>query len=239
VHDVVGHLILGAELYSNAVRRGLQSDTAPLDGWPAAGSVNAASAGPLLDRWSVARRQDLGADLLPTFHTTSAQLQHVLEGVSPRAWEMVCYHPAGLLPARLFVDLRLTEVVMHGWDIRSRFEPATTLAPESLPAFLDVLTTAIGWAFWPGPPRTHPVRYRFVLSGTPGRCLDIVVGGEGVHMEAESADHAHVLYRCRPETFVLVMYGRLSVTDAMAQGRLTVDGDATLVTAFAQWFRGV
>lgn len=128
---------------------------------------------------------------------------------------------------------------MHGWDICSRFEPAATLAPESLPTFLDVLTTAIGWAFWPGAPLTRPVRYRFALTGTPARCLDIVVSREGVHMEARSADHAHVLYSCRPETFVFVMYGRLTLTDAIAQGRLTVDGDTALVTAFAQWFRGV
>jgi uncharacterized protein (TIGR03083 family) len=239
VHDVVGHLILGAELYTNAVMRGLQGDTTPLEGWPAAGSVNAASAAPLLDQLSVARRQDLGADLLPTFHATTAKLQRVLAGVSPPAWETVCYHPAGLLPVHFFVILRLTEVVMHGWDIRSRFEPAATLAPESLPAFLDVLTAAIGWAFGPDVPPANPVRYRFALTGTYARCLDIVVSREGVHLEASSADHADVLYSCSPETFVFVMYGRLTLTDAMAQGRLQVDGDTPLVTAFAQWCRGV
>src|SRR5262245_48517033 len=111
VHDVVGHLILGAELYTNAVMRGLQGDTTPLEGWPAAGSVNAASAAPLLDQLSVARRQELGADLLPAFHATAAQLQHVLAGVRHPAWDTIGYHPAGLLPVQLFVDLRLTEVV--------------------------------------------------------------------------------------------------------------------------------
>jgi uncharacterized protein (TIGR03083 family) len=239
VQDVVGHLIVGAELYTHVVRRGLHSDVTPLHGWPAAGSVNAASAAPLLAQLSVARRQELGGHLLPTWDATSAQLQHVLAGVRQQAWDTACYHPAGLLPARFFVDLRLTEVVMHGWDIRSRFESTATLMPASLPTFLDVLTTAIGWAFWPGTPPLHPVRYRFVLTGTPGRCLDIVVSDQGAHMEASNADHAQVLYRCCPETFVFVMYGRLCVTDAIAQGRLQVDGDTPLVTAFAQWFRGV
>jgi uncharacterized protein (TIGR03083 family) len=239
VHDVVGHLIVGAELYTKVVTRGLRGEATPLDGWPTAGSVNAASAAPLLAQLSVARRQELGKELLPTFDATSTQLQQVLAGVYPQAWETACYHLAGVLPVRFFVDLRLTELVMHGWDICSRVEPGATLTPASLPAFLDVLTTAIGWAFWPGTPLPRPVRYRFVLTGTPDRCLDIVVSKEGARLQASSTDHSHVLYRCCPETFVLVMYGRLSMTDALAQGRVHVDGDTTLVTAFSQCFRGV
>jgi hypothetical protein len=128
---------------------------------------------------------------------------------------------------------------MHGWDIRSRFESTAALAPESLPVFLDVLTAAIGWAFWPGTSPAQPVRYRFVLTGTPERCLDIVVDREGARLEEGSTDYAHVRYRCCPETFVFVMYGRLGVMDAMAQGRLQVDGDTTLMAAFTQWFRGM
>jgi hypothetical protein len=235
----VGHLILFAEFYTHTVVRGLQGDTTPLPGWPAAGTVTAASAAPLFDQWSVTRRLALGDDLLPTFHATSAHLQQVLAGVPPRAWDTVCYHPAGLLPVQFFVDLRLTEVVMHSWDIRSRFAPAATLAPESLPIFLDVLTAAIGWAFWPEAPPAHPIRYRFALTGTYASDLDIVVSQEGARMEAGSTDPAQVCLRCAPETYVLVMYGRLTLADAIMQSRLTVNGDPPLVTAFAQWFRGV
>ena len=239
VHDVVGHLILGAELYTQVVMRGLQGDVSPLQGLPAAGSVNAATASPLFAQWSVARRQALGTDLLSTFHATCAQLQQVLTGVQPQAWATPCYHPAGVLPVQVFVDLRLTEVVMHGWDIRSRFEPAATLAPESLATFLDVLTAVIGWAFWPDVPPATPVRYRFALTGTPSRDLDIVVGQEGVRLEASSTVPAQVYGRCRPETFVFVISGRLSLADAVTQGRLSIEGDSALVTAFTQWFRGV
>jgi uncharacterized protein (TIGR03083 family) len=116
VHDVVGHLILGAELYIDSVRRGLQGDTPPLDGWSVAGEANAASAAPLLAQWSIARCQALDGDVLQTWHATSVQLQHVLAGVRQQAWDTPCYHPAGVLPAGFCVALRLTEVVMHGWD---------------------------------------------------------------------------------------------------------------------------
>jgi uncharacterized protein (TIGR03083 family) len=114
MRDVVGHLILGAELYTHVISRGVQGDTAPLAGLPPAGSVNAASASPLLDQLSVARRKSLGEQLLPTFTATSVQLAQLLAGMGPHDWETICYHPAGLLPVRMFVDLRLTELVMHG-----------------------------------------------------------------------------------------------------------------------------
>ena len=129
VRDVVGHLILGAELYQSVISRGLQGNTAPLEGFPQAGTVNAASAAPLFDQMSVARRESLGDQLLSTFTATSDQLHQILARCGPQDWETLCYHPAGVLPVRLFVALRLSELVMHGWDIRSRLEPDAHLGP--------------------------------------------------------------------------------------------------------------
>ena len=71
VRDVIGHLILGAELYLSVVSRGLRGSVTPLEGFPPAGTVNAASASPLFDQMSVARRESLGDQLLATFTATS------------------------------------------------------------------------------------------------------------------------------------------------------------------------
>jgi uncharacterized protein (TIGR03083 family) len=239
VRDVVGHLILGAELYTNVITRGLQGNVSPLAGWPAAGTANAASASALLDQLSVARRESLGAQLLPTFHATDEHLCQLLAGRHSQAWNTPCYHPAGLLPVRTLVDFRLGEVVMHGWDIRSRFDACAALSPTSLPAFLDVLRVAIGWAFWPGTHYATPVRYRFALTGSMPTALDIVVAENQARLEPAGTVPAHVRYRCDTATFVLLMYGRLPLAGALATGRLWMDGEAELVTAFAQWFRGV
>ena len=83
VRDVVGHLILGAELYSNVVSRGLHKDVSPLEGFPEAGTVNAASASAFIDQLSVARREDLGDHVLSTFNATSDQLNRLLAGLGP------------------------------------------------------------------------------------------------------------------------------------------------------------
>jgi len=239
VRDVVGHLILGAELYTSVISRGLQGNITPLEGLPAAGTANAASASALLDQLSVARRESLGAQLLPTFHATGAHLCELLAGRHPQAWNTPCYHPAGLLPVRTLVDLRLGEVVMHGWDIRSRFDPCAGLSPSSLPAFLDVLRVAMGWAFWPGTQYATPVRYRFALTGSVPAQLDIVVADNQAYLEPAGTAYADVHCCCDTATFVSLMYGRLPVPDALATGHLEMDGEAELITAFAQWFRGV
>ena len=128
---------------------------------------------------------------------------------------------------------------MHGWDIRSRLEPEAPLLPASLPVFLDVLAVAVGWAFWPGARYATPVRYRFEMTGTVPARRDIVVEGDQARMEPVGAALANVTCHCATETFVFLMYGRLTPQDAIADGCLTIDGEAELVTAFAQWFRGV
>jgi uncharacterized protein (TIGR03083 family) len=239
VRDVVGHLILGAELYTNVITRGLQGNVSPLAGWPAAGTANAASASALLDQLSVARRESLGAQLLPTFHATDEHLCQLLAGRHSQAWNTPCYHPAGLLPVRTLVDFRLGEVVMHGWDIRSRFDPGAGLSPSSLPAFLDVLRVAMGWAFWPGTQYATAVCYRFTLTGSVPTQFDIVVAENQARLEPTGTARAHVCCRCDTATFVWLMYGRLPLARALATGGLEMDGEAALVTAFAQWFRGV
>jgi uncharacterized protein (TIGR03083 family) len=239
IRDVVGHLILGAEIYLGAISRGLQGNTSPPVGFPLAGTANAASWSALFDPMSIARRESLGDQLLATFTATSDQLHQLLVGCGPSNWETLCYHPASLLPVRMVADLRLTELVMHGWDIRSRFEPEAHLAPESLPAFLELMAGAFRWAFWPGTQRSSSVRYRFEVTGPIPLKTDIVVEGEQARLEPGESTQANVTFRCATEPFVLLLYGRLTLPHAIAAGRITAEGETGLIPTFAQWFRGV
>jgi hypothetical protein len=137
------------------------------------------------------------------------------------------------------MDLRLTEVVMHGWDIRSRLAPDAHLSSESFPAFLEVIAAAIGWAFWPGVQRAAPVRYRFEVTGSVALRTDIVVAGNQASLQPVEATQANVTFCCATEPFILLLYGRLSLPEAIAAGRITAAGDTGLIPAFAQSFRGV
>jgi putative sterol carrier protein len=53
-----------------------------------------------------------------------------------------------------------------------------------------------------------------------------------------SGQEPDTTFECDEETYVLVMYGRLKVFDALADGRLTFDGDPGLAVGFGRRFVG-
>lgn len=240
IQDVVAHLIGVAEFYTESISRGLRGDTSPPKGLPPAGARNAASAAQGMVQSAIAVREKLGDRLLATFEATDSTLNHLLAHLRPQDWEKPCYHLGGLFPVRWFHAMRCAEIVIHSWDIRSRVSPKAPLSPESLPVLLDVLTTLTpGWAFWPGTSLATPVCYRFVVTGPVRSRIDIVVTGEQARLEEASAEPPAVTFRCATETYVLMRYGRLSLTDALATGQMIAEGNPTLAMAFGQWFRGI
>ena len=130
----MAHLAGGAEFFAGAIARGLQGGTAPLGGWRPAGSANAAQAAEMIAQSARALRQRAGDQLLATFDTANDHLNQVFAGLRPQDWESPCYHPWRIIPARQFVDLRLQELALHGWDIQSCLEPSAHLSPACLPA---------------------------------------------------------------------------------------------------------
>ena len=128
--------------------------------------------------------------------------------------------------------------------IRAGLAPAAPLSQASLPAILTTISESIAsgslrWAFWTGPKLPTPVRYRFVVSGTGPSKSDIVVDGDRLRMADADGTTADVTVHCDAETYVLLVYGRLDLEAAITSGRLVVQGERALATAFGQWFRGI
>ena len=240
VQDVVAHLVLNAETYTASISRGLQGDASPPAGRPPAGTVNAVSAAEGISQRTIARREQLGDQVLAAFATADDALTRLLAGLGPQEWETPCYHSGGVFPVRWFAQMRLSELVIHGWDIRSRFAPDAPLSPESLPVLMDLLATLTpGWAFSPEAKLAMPVRYRFAVTGTVPSTIDIVVMGDTARIAEVSDAWPNVTFRCDAEAYVLMRYGRLSLADALATGRVVVEGDQALATASGQWFKGI
>lgn len=239
VRDVVAHLVLQAEIFTGWVSRGLQGDASTPEGLPDAGAVNAVMMSETLGQMSVARRKSLGDQLLATFNATGDQFNQLLAGVGPSDWDKPCYHVFGTVPLRAFIDDRITELAIHGWDIRSSLEPEAYLSPESLPAIMDWVPGTVGWVFRPGSRLPAPVRYRFeVTEAFPSRS-DIIVEGDKVSVEPPGAAEANVTFHCDAETFVLTMCGRLTLDSAITDGRVSVEGDRRLAAEFGRWFQGM
>ena len=188
---------------------------------------------------AISRRKKLGAKLKSEFDSTDDQFNRLLAGLGPDDWNQPCYHPMGLLPVSTFVSLRLFELALHGWDIRSSFDPSTHLSDASIPVLIELILEIGDGLLQPPPGEISPVRCRFELEGTVSGSYDIVSGEGSAAIEVASSAPATARYTTDAESFVLLMTGRLPLDAAIAGGRITV-GDATGQSEdFSTWFKGV
>ena len=245
VGDVIGHLIRGSDFYHSTVSRGLAGGVSSPPGRAPAGSESGASAADGIADASIAKRRELGDDaLLPAFTESNDRLIGLLSTLDPKQRVLPCYHGAGLVPAESFIELRVNELTVHHWDIRSRFDAEFLPVIEGLDAALSMVRRSLGagalrWGFWPGSPLETPVRFRFQVEHPIPAEADILVRGDGADLADSAPESADVTFRCETGIFVLLMFGRLTVQDARDAGTLQVEGDPDLAARFSQWFRGI
>ena len=244
VRDVVAHLVGVAEFYAATVTRGLQGDSSPPEGRPPAGSASGATSHDAIGRGAIARRESLGDKILSEFDASNERLIGVLSSLSLEDGDRPCYHPGSLVPARNFIDLRLKELVLHEWDIRSSLDSEVHLWPEGLPSIMRLMSNSLAsgsvrFGFWPDSQFTGTVRYRFLVDSPAPDKSDIVIEGNEPRLEAAGVSTPDVTFQCDAETFALVLSGRVRPETAIEEGKLSVEGDSELATAFGRWFRGI
>jgi uncharacterized protein (TIGR03083 family) len=231
VCDVVAHLALGATFYASTVARGVQGDTAPPAGAPLPGVANPQRA--------IAYRERLGDQVLATFTGRTTHFYQLLQSLSPQDWEKPCYHPWGLRPVQALMTMRLLELAMHTWDIQSALAPTAALFPDSLPVFMERVPSLVSFLrVQPDARRLLPLRCHFTVTGVVPSQYAMRMTADQVRMEPDGVTAADVTCHCDTETFVLLMYGRLTPQAAAAHGRLVVEGDRRLLTV-GKWFTGV
>ncbi len=240
VADVVAHLAGLSGDYPTWIDRALRGDSSPPEGYPAGGTEDQGSRTERTAHRATAFTERLGEQLLPTFIKANRELEEVLSRVGPEQWDELCYRIVGAEPIRNIVDMFIAERTVHGWDIRSRFDPKARVSPECLP----VVVTRIPqrprwWQFRTDPERfDSPIRYRFEVTDLRPYGADIVITEEKQYMEADGDAPADVTFRCDSETFVLLMYGRLKPDSAIADGQLSFEGDSKIAEEFEKRFVG-
>ena len=189
---------------------------------------------------AIALRRALGGDLLAEFIKTSERSVDALANIGPQDWDKRVFRPSRAEPIRSLVDILISELAVHGWDVRSRFDSQAGLSPGSVAVMVErIPQRATWWSF-----RTEagfaslPLRYRFEVKPPTQNRVDLVVTEERCYMEVASSDDAHVTFRCDGETFVFLMYGRIHPEVAIANGRMSYTGDPELAGSFIQRFTG-
>jgi hypothetical protein len=197
------------------------------------------------DQQAMRVRDRFGAQLLPMFRSSSRALSNLMSGLSTHEWDMPCAffrHYGGHQPARTFLFLIIQELVIHGWDIRSRFDDTATLAVESLPPLIVRIPARFprmrGVSQFPIDRNSWPlVRYRFDLEADGATSYDMVVEGGQARMEPSGDERADVCCQCDRSTFVLMMYKRLTLDPMRVPRQVTVEGEPALIAALDQWLK--
>jgi len=231
VRDVVAHLTGPVEFIAENISRGVRGDSSPPEGSPPASASALAARMEAGAQRAITLRESMGDQLLTTFTGRCEDLNQLLAGLGAEDWEKPCYHPAAIIPVRSFIDLRLAELAVHEWDIRSKLEASAHLSNECLPAIMDLMPAfVVGRLFRPGYKQSTSACYRFELTGAlPGR-HDIVVENGDSRMEPAGTSPASATITCDTETFALLAYGRTTLDKGESEGRITVEGDRDLAS---------
>ena len=229
--DVVAHMIMAVDMFSGNIERGANGDSSPPEGMGPPQETDLAARMAANATRAVAMRESLGDTLVEAFGENCDRLSALLARMGPEDWGKQCYHAAAYLSIRQYLILRLAEMSVHEWDIRSRLEESAKLPGEVAAAVIELLPGfVVGRLFQPGAGIARASRFRFAL--TDGGSHDIVAGGGQLRMETSAGDNADVTFKCDSSTFALLTYGRFSVEEAVAAGDITVEGDRELAMQF-------
>ena len=185
VADVVAHLTWLGKNYPARINRALQGDASPdtpAHRRLASGQLDPAEEG---DQ-AISLRQELGDHLLSEFLKGNQAINQTLAAVGPQDWDKLVYRGVGTEPLRNLVDVFITEQTLHGWDIRSRFDPQASLSPDCVPIIVERIAQRPRWWSFKKGTSPLPLRYRFEVANPTPYSVDLVITGEG------RADHSTV-----------------------------------------------
>ncbi len=241
VADVVAHVVFVAEFWVDTISRGIQDDASSPKDKPPGEAENVPSVDEYFAQRAKARREELGEQLLPAFSAVCGQVNALFAGLGSEVWEKPCaFWRSRTLPVREIIIVGIQELAVHGWDIRSNLEPSAQLDPTIVPVLLERIPrrpAPWGTEFRGNPGQPDRLRYRFEMTGPGASNQDIVIEGGAGRMEPAGPDAANITIRCDTGTFVLLMYGRLTLESASGDGRLMVQGELVLTSAFDRWLK--
>ena len=234
VRDVVSHLIGGAERQTESMERGMGGDSNPPAGFvppePAELSVTNAQR-------DIDRSNQLEGHFLESFDASYEKLHQQFDQYGGDSWETLAWHVRrGAMTAAAYVELRIQELAIHDYDIRSAFQHDASLHSGCVPVLLDMTARWLSMCFRPSDRLPRPVAYRFDVGSETYR---MIVTGDQFVMEPGQTPQADVSLSASEENYLLFTYGRLSAADGVASGKLVALGDLGYLDRFEAWFKGL
>ena len=245
VGTVAAHLAGGAIRQRDAMLRGRDGDGGPPPGEETQPTPDQVQQSNAVN--NVQTRNEWGDALLDNFRQGYEALDETLRSWSD--WSIGCWHRRrGTISAESYVDLRIQELVIHDWDMRSGGTGHGELDGEGIVALLPASEMWYQLCFRPTAPLTTPVTYRFEIGGAPeGTALqhDVVVTGDAFTLsECSPERQPELTVRTDAGTYLLCLYNRVDWNTAKRAGRIRVSQTADTIAHVSlrnlgRWFGGL
>jgi uncharacterized protein (TIGR03083 family) len=235
--DVAAHLAQGGFTWADSITRAVAGNSGPPAGQQALrpgerGSDETAQR-------AISFRQDQGqAGLLRSFRDGYASLREVTATLTPEDWDKPCFHRRGVMIVSDYVALRLQELAVHSWDIRSGLDPAAAIFQETLPVLVGRVQRWLTNSYVANSEFPAPTRYRIDVSGPVPVQQDVLVNSDSFSIEGHGDGPADVTFRCDTGTYILLVFGRLDLDSEIGRSRMNVEGDPERAAQFNAWFPG-
>ena len=167
--DVAAHLAWNARLYVRSLGMGLAGEAPPP--MPSGSGAPKITADFVRDR-SIEVRVKLGDGVLDSFEEHNAGFIGMLDGLDPAVLDTLTVpFLTDTIPLRRLICLRINEVALHSWDVRSPAGAGASLTQDAGLASIELWRDTIGRRIQAGP----EMRVRIEPAG--GEAFD-VTGGE-------------------------------------------------------------
>ena len=243
VGTVAAHLAGGATRQREAMLRGRDGQGGPPPGEETQPSPDQVQQSNAVN--NVQSRNEMGDALLDNFQREYDELDALLREWTD--WSIGCWHRRrGTISAESYVDLRIQELVIHDWDMRSGGKGEGELDAEGAVALLPASEMWYQLCFRPGAELTSPVTYRFDVGDDGGGLRhDIVVTGDGYTLSEWSSDRQpDIIIRGDAGSYLLCLYNRVDWNVAKRAGRISVSQNPDTIAHVAlrnlgRWFGGL
>lgn len=223
VGTTAAHITGGAMRQCDSMRRGLNGQHGPPDGNPTVTTPDEVQQRNAVSNQQL--REEFGEDLLLHFHDAYATLDDLLQSWTD--WTIGCWHHRrGTMSAESYLDLRIQELVIHDWDMRSGGTGQAEMDAEGVAALLPASEMWYELCFRPTTSLQSPIIYQFNVGlETPEARLqhDVILQGDTFSVETSTNMRSPDLtITCSAETYLLCLYGRVDWATAWQDGRLSV-----------------
>ena len=236
VADAAAHIAQGSQGASLAITRARGGDPSPPEGQRLLDAGERASE-PTAERAIAFSAGKDAAELLQAYTEGADRLVQTVSELQPEDWEKPSFHRRGIIPIHENVTRRVQEIAIHGWDIKSAFDPAAEISEAGAREIATVAHRWLNACFVPLEGGAN-ARFRFEVAGPNPFSEDVALEGDGFRIEAAGDAAPDVTFRSNTSAYVLLIYGRLDISSGATPVKLEIDGPLEKALLFTESFRG-